>query len=131
MPLPVQGVAARGAVAVDLAQALLDLGVRKLGLIKVVLGEGHVVALGPSTLLPVPAGAVALGKDPRAGDLLVPFDLEPALPLDGVQRTMRATYPQLAPPIVLLLAPNQAIAVGGAIEANRPALQRWITAGGG
>lgn len=124
-PLAPAGVAATGAVAVALGRRLLDASDEALSALLDVAGRGVLVVLGESDALPWVDGVVYLGMDSRARSLLLPTTLEPAEPLELVERAIAARFAGVSRMAVL---PQQGIVVpvASARRIARDALERWL-----
>ncbi len=124
-PLAPAAVAATGTVARDLARRLLAETDEALARVRAVAGAGLLVVLGDEAALPWVDGVVYLGADPRARSLLLPTAVEPAEPIELVERALALWFPNDMP-MALLAGFGTVVPVASARPVTRPALERWL-----
>ncbi len=124
-PLAPVAVAGTGAVAHDLARRLLAETDEALSGVRAVAGAGLLVVLGDEGSLPWVDGVVYLGADPRARSLLLPTAIEPAEPIELVERALALRFPNDMP-MALLAGSGTVVSVAAARAVVRPALERWL-----
>jgi hypothetical protein len=123
-------VAARGEVAIALAQRLLALDDESLARLKGVAGQGLLMALGNEELLTWVDGVVYLGRDDAAPSLLLPTTLEPDVPVTLFERALLKRLNDAAP-LAVLPDPPLIASVSPARPISREALTVWLKANEG
>jgi hypothetical protein len=78
--------------------------------------------------LPWADGVVYVGRDPAAPSLLIPTMLEPSVPLPLVERSLRARFPLLAPPLVYVPLAGRVLTATAARPISRRVLTAWLAA---
>jgi hypothetical protein len=98
-PLLPCAVAAQGDAAIALARRAATSG-RSLSC---VAANGLIVLLGSAEDLPWVDGALYLGRDPNAPNLLLPTALAPTVPADLVERALTKRFASARPPLAILV----------------------------
>jgi len=126
-PLAPVAVAAVGDRARALARRLLrdDLPLPLDRLRGAATGDALVV-LGAAPDLPWVDGAVYLGKDVKAGSLLVPTNMAPSVPIDALERALSGRFADVAPPVVVLPAHGLVFSAAPALPLSRAQISRWL-----
>ncbi len=88
--------------------------------------DDALVLLGEASDLPWVDGAIYLGKDRKAGSLLVPTNMVPSVPIDALERSLAGRFADLAPPIVVLPAHGLVFSAAPALPLSRTRLARWL-----
>ncbi|MFO0725963.1 MAG: hypothetical protein U1E65_19420 [Myxococcota bacterium] len=125
IPLEPRGVLGLGPVARQLLQRVLWDDDARLSTFTGVANDALVVILGQE--LPWVDGVTYLGQDPRAPGLLLPTQLEPALPLDLVARALGRQRKSRGPAAVSF-APPLIIPLDRARRLSRAELTRRLGA---
>ena len=117
-PLPVEGLAAQGTVAVRLARKLLD----RPGPLRGVQADSRLVLLGPPEHLPWCDGLTYLGRPGQQLALYLPIHLTPSLPLEWLAQALKG---RCSPPWVLL--PDlRVVGLARASALDAPMLRQFI-----
>jgi hypothetical protein len=87
------------------------------------------VVLGEAADLPWVDGAVYLGKDLKAGSLLVPTTMVPSVPLDALERALLGRFADVAAPVVVLPAPGLVFSAAPALPLSRDRIALWLKGG--
>jgi hypothetical protein len=88
--------------------------------------DDALVLLGRATDLPWVNGAIYLGKDSRAGSLLVPTNMIPSVPIDALERSLAGRFANISPPIVVLPAHGLVFSAAPALPLGKDHLTRWL-----
>ena len=121
------GVAAVGDRARALARRLLrDDFAPPLERLRGAATDEALVFLGEASDLPWVDGVVYLGKDGRAGSLLVPTNMVPSVPIDALERSLVGRFAEIAPPIVVLPAHGLIFSAAPALPLGRKQLTAWL-----
>jgi hypothetical protein len=83
--------------------------------------------LGQADGLPWTDGAIYLGRDSAAPNLLLPTVLTPTVPLGLVERMLVSRFAQAEPPIAVVPQSGLVASVAGARVISRPVLAAWLT----
>ncbi len=126
-PLMPVGVAAVG----DQAHALARRALRGdctglMDRLRAVATVDALLLLGCVSDLPWVEGAVYLGKDPKAGSLLIPTNMVPSVPIDAVARCFVTYFADVQPPIVILPEHRRVFSSAPALPLARSHLVRWL-----
>jgi hypothetical protein len=84
------------------------------------------VVLGEAPDLPWVDGAIYLGKDAKAGSLLVPTNMAPSVPIDALERALAGRFAGVAPPLVVLPAQGLVFSAAPALPLSREKIARWL-----
>jgi hypothetical protein len=125
VPLPPEGVAARGDVALRLAQRLLQLTDETLGKLLGVAGEKLLVITGAPDLLPWVDGVQYLGTEPEDATLLSPTNYVPSVPYPLLARALKAKL-KTSGPYAVLPYPALLVPLLSARSITREALTAWL-----
>jgi hypothetical protein len=87
--------------------------------------DDALVLLGAAADLPWVDGAIYLGKDPKAGSLLIPTNMIPSVPIDALERALVSRFAGIAPPIVVLPAHGRVFSAAPALPLGRQHLINW------
>jgi hypothetical protein len=121
------GMAAVGDRARALARRLLrDDFAPPLERLRGAAADDALVLLGEAAGLPWVDGAVYLGKNGRAGSLLVPTNMTPSVPVDALERALAGRFANIPPPIVILPAHGLVFSAAPALPLDRKQLARWL-----
>ena len=129
LPLVASAVSAYGAVALNLAQRLMDLDDEALSCLKGVSGAGLLMIVGDEASLPWVDGVVYLGRDSRAPSMLVPTTLEPSVPIALFERALATRYPGMQP-LGVLADPRLVVSLCSARSIAGDALRNWMQSQG-
>lgn len=110
-----------GGAAISLAEKLLSFDDERLKNFQGVGGKQMIFLAGEN--LPWTDGAIYLGKDARLPAALLPTTLEPNIPLELLEQTLKIKFKLLAPFVVL---PEKLVPVGAAKILSRRALEIWL-----
>lgn len=124
-PLAAAAIAARGEVATELAERLVDRPDASLAALRGVAGIAWVVVLGAEVDLPWVDGVVLLGADPRAPSLLIPTTLDADVPLPLVARALLVGAHR-EPPLAVLPSDATVVSVAAARALDRAAIASWL-----
>ncbi len=123
VPLPLSAMIAFGGAAVSLAKSLLSFDDERLKSFQGVGGKQTIFLAGAGENLPWVDGAIYLGRDARLPAALLPTTLEPNIPLELFEQTLKLKFKPLAPFVVL---PERLVPVGAAKILSRRALEIWL-----
>lgn len=121
------GVAAVGGPARALARRLLrdDLPL-PIDRLRGAAADHALVVLGEAADLPWVDGAVYLGKDVKAGSLLVPTNVAPSVPMDALERALAGRFADIAAPVVVLPADGLVFSAAASLPLSREKIARWL-----
>lgn len=125
-PLSPVAVAARGAAGRALADRLLMRDPDATTRLEGVTWRDLILLVGAEADLPWSDGAIYLGRDPAAPELLLPTALLPSVPLPLLERALRRQAANAALPLAVLPQPEPVLLpVGRARPVDRDRLKRW------
>ena len=126
-PLTPVGVAAVGTRARALARRLLDRDLAApLERLRAAATADALVILGAASDLPWVDGVVYLGKDPKAGSLLIPTNIAPSVPIDALERSLVGRLAGVETPIVVLPLNKRIFSAAPALPLGTLHLIRWL-----
>jgi len=125
MPLAPTAMVVADDAARWLAERLLARDDEGLAQFSGVAGQQLLIILGPESALPWVDGALYLGSDASAPNLLLPTTLEPSIPVPLLERALRRQAPHLTPPLAVLPATRQLVSLAAACTVARETLTRW------
>jgi len=123
-PLVPKAVAARGGIARQLLQRVLQLPDERLARLQGTTQDDVVVLTGREEELPWVPGVYYLGADPDAPHLLVPTNLEPNQPLALIDAALYKQY--LRVPLAVLAEEAVILPLDVARVVNRGVVERWL-----
>ncbi len=129
-PLAARAVAAWGEAARRLASHLLELDHAAMGRFSGVAGKNSIVLLGDETNLPWVDGVLYLGRDPLAPALLLPTQIEPAVPAANLlERALLNRFSKYKPPLAVLPDTLTVISCYEARQLTRSRIEEWLGEG--
>jgi hypothetical protein len=126
IPLAPVAVVAQGKAAYRLAKRALARDDATLADLSGIVGRDLIVLLGDAERLPWVDGALYLGQDAAAPNLLLPTTLEPSVPLPLLESALRRQAPELPPPIAAVPGTRSLFSLAAARPIARETLRRWL-----
>ena len=126
-PLAPLAAAARGAVAIALAERVLGRDDASLAELSGVSSRALLILVGATGILPWVDGVLYLGRDRAAPSLLLPTALEPDVPAPLFERALLSRR-DVAAPLAVLVDPMLLVPLAGARPIDRALLTAWLAA---